>query len=263
MVIKDDESVDIETPTGPMRTYIFRPAAAGRYPGVLFYSEIFQVTGPIRRMAAFFAGHGYVMAVPEVYHEFESAGSALAYDDAGSARGNELKTTKALSSYDGDARAALAFLKSYQYCTGRLGVAGICIGGHLAFRAAMNPEVLAGACFYPTDLHNHGLGKGKKDDSLARARQIGAETLMIFGRQDPHVPREGRALIYDAMTEAGIHFTWHEFNAAHAFMRDEGARYDPAAARVCYGLALELFSRKLGEGDSHAPRPTAPRETKH
>jgi len=25
---------------------------------------------------------------------------------------------------------------------------GICIGGHLAFRAAMNPEVLATVCFY-------------------------------------------------------------------------------------------------------------------
>src|SRR5437588_12354291 len=111
MIIKDDEFVTIETATGPMRTHMFRPAATGRYPGILFYSEIFQVTGPIRRMAAVFAGHGYVVAVPEIYHEFEPAGAVFAYDDRGSARGNELKTTKELSSYDADARAALAFLK--------------------------------------------------------------------------------------------------------------------------------------------------------
>jgi hypothetical protein len=32
-------------------------------------------------------------------------------------------------------------------------------------------------------------------------------------------------------------------------MRDEGARYDAAAARIVYGMALELFRHKLGEGD--------------
>jgi carboxymethylenebutenolidase len=263
MVIKDDELAEIDTPTGAMRTHVFRPAAEGRYPGILLYSEIFQVTGPIRRTAALFAGHGCVVAVPEIYHEFEPAGAVFAYDEAGSARGNELKTTKPLASYDSDARAALDFLKAHPLCTGRLGVAGICIGGHLAFRAAMNPGVLAAVCFYPTDLHKRGLGKGKNDDSLERASEVRAEMLMIFGRQDPHVPREGRLAIYNAMSDAGIHFTWHEFNAAHAFIRDEGPRYDPAAARLCYGLALELFQRKLGEGDLRAAPSAGAAETRH
>ncbi|HCC58905.1 MAG TPA: dienelactone hydrolase, partial [Solibacterales bacterium] len=34
-------------------------------------------------------------------------------------------------------------------------------------------------------------------------------------------------------------------NAAHAFLRDEGPRYDPVLARHCYGLVLELFHRCL------------------
>ena len=53
MTIKDDLVEILPTPTGPMRTCIFRPAAEGRYPGIVFYSEIFQITGPIRRTAAF------------------------------------------------------------------------------------------------------------------------------------------------------------------------------------------------------------------
>jgi carboxymethylenebutenolidase len=250
MIIKDDEFADLQTPSGPMRTFIFRPAAASRYPGIVLYSEIFQVTAPIRRMAAHLAGHGYLVAVPEIYHEFLPAGVAFHYDETGTARGNELKITKPLASYDDDARATIAFLKSHASCTGKIGAAGICIGGHLAFRAAMNREVLAAACWYPTDIHEHSLGKGKSDDSLARVREITGEMLMIFGRQDPHVPAEGRRMIYDAMTKASLSFTWHEFGAAHAFMRDEGPRYDPAAARICYGLALELFHRTLGDGSS-------------
>ena len=262
MTIIDNEVQDLHTPTGPMRTYLFRPTAQGRYPGVLLFSEIFQVTGPIRRTAAFLAGHGYVVAVPEIYHEFEKPGVALAYDQAGADRGNALKTTKELSAYDGDARAVLDHLRSRPDCTGKLGVIGICIGGHLAFRAAMNPDVLAATCFYATDIHKRGLGKGMKDNTLDRIGEIRGELLMIWGRQDPHVPREGRQLIYNALCDADRWFTWHEFNGQHAFMRDEGHRYDPELARICYELTLSLFSRRLGEGDIRL-QATGPSESRH
>lgn len=248
MTITDFESVDLTTPTGPMRTYLVRPVEEERYPGLVLYSEIFQITGPIRRMAAMLASHGFMVAVPEIFHELEPAGAVLAYDEAGAARGNQHKITKTLSSYDGDARAALDYLASSPHCTGKLGVMGICIGGHLAFRAAMQPTVLAAACFYATDIHKRSLGQGTHDDSLDRIGDITGELLMVWGRQDPHIPREGRALIYNALSDAGARFQWHEFNAAHAFMRDEGPRYDPAAARICYGMALELFYRRLGNG---------------
>jgi carboxymethylenebutenolidase len=264
VTIKDTEIAVIDTPTGPMQTYIFHPVAEGRYPGILLYSEIFQVTGPIRRTAAFLASHGFVVAVPEIYHELEPAGTVLAYDEAGAARGNTDKITKELSSYDSDARAVLAFLQSHPRCTGTSGVMGICIGGHLAFRAGMNPEVRATACFYATDIHKRGLGKGLNDDSLDRVGEITGELLMIWGRQDPHVPREGRQLIYNAISDAGLNFQWHEFNAAHAFIRDEGPRYDPVAAQICYQMVLEMFKRKLGEGDLplKQPDPNAA-QTKH
>jgi len=228
-----------------MRTYLVRPKVEGRFPGLVLYSEIFQVTGPIRRMAAMLASHGFVVAVPEIYHELEPAGTVLAYDEAGAARGNQHKITKALSSYDSDARAVLDYLAAFPHCTGKLGVIGVCIGGHLAFRAGMQPDVLAAACFYATDIHKHSLGQGLCDDSLARVGEIRGELLMIWGRQDPHIPREGRAVVYNTLSDAGVHFQWHEFNTAHAFMRDEGPRYDPAAARICYGLAAELFHRRL------------------
>jgi carboxymethylenebutenolidase len=262
MTITEPEIHELTTPTGPMRTYVLRPSAGGQYPGVLLFSEIFQVTGPIRRTAAMIAGHGFVVAVPEIYHEFEHPGVALAYDTAGADRGNALKTTKELSAYDADARAVLDHLKSRSDCTGKLGVMGICIGGHLSFRAAMNPDVRAGVCFYATDIHKRSLGKGMKDNTLDRIPEIKGEMLMIWGRQDPHVPREGRQLIYNAMSDAGTNFTWHEFNGQHAFLRDEGHRYDPDLARISYGLALDLFHRRLGEGDLQS-EPQGPAQTKH
>jgi carboxymethylenebutenolidase len=245
MVIKDDLVVDVPTATGPMRTYFFHPAMEGRYPGVIFYSEIFQMTGPIRRFASFIAGHGYLVAVPEIYHELEPAGTVLAYDQAGSDKGNADKYAKELSSYDADARALIDHMPTMPQCNGRLGTIGICLGGHLAFRAAMNPEIRAAACFYATDVHCGTLGKGKNDDSLARAGDIQGELLHIWGRQDPHVPLEGRVKVKERLDEVGANYQWFEVNGAHAFMRDEGYRYDPELEYQCKGLVLSLLHRKL------------------
>jgi carboxymethylenebutenolidase len=240
-----EEFVDLKTPSGEMRTHVIRPAAEGRFPGVVFYSEIFQVTEPVRRLAAQLAGHGYVVAVPEIYHEYEPAGTVLEYDQEGSDRGNALKTTKPVRAYDDDARAVLKHLAGREDCTGRLGAMGICIGGHLAFRAAMNPEVRGAVCFYATDIHKGSLGLGRHDDSLARAGEIKGELLMVWGRQDPHIPTEGRMLILEALNKAETRLNWVEVNGAHAFLRDEGPRYDPELARSMFGLTLDLFRRTL------------------
>jgi carboxymethylenebutenolidase len=271
MTIIDHEFADLPTPSGPMRTFISRPAAEGKYPGLVLYSEIFQVTGPIRRTAALLAGHGFVVAVPEIFHEFEPAGAALAYDSAGADRGNWCKINKPLAAYDEDARAAINYLKSHPQCTAKLGSMGICIGGHLSFRCAFNPEILASVSFYATDIHRRdtiprGLGAGMADDSLERAERgdIKGEIAMFWGRQDPHIPYEGRRQIQGALEKSGTCHQWFEFNAAHAFLRDEGPRYNPALAQQGYAIALELFKRRLGEGDVLAIKPSAKAgETRH
>ncbi len=247
-MIVTDFSADVPTANGPMRTYFFRPAAEGRWPGVILYSEIFQMTGPIRRFASFLAGHGYLVAVPEIYHELEPAGTVLAYDQAGSDRGNHDKYAKELAAYDDDARSLLAHMSGMEQCSGKLGTVGICLGGHLAFRAAMNPEVRAAVCFYATDIHSGTLGKGKQDDSLIRAGEIKGELLHIWGRQDPHVPLEGRRKIQVRLDEVGADYQWVEVNGAHAFMRDEGYRYDPELEALLKAMMLGVLRRRLASG---------------
>jgi len=252
MLLVEDPAVDLPTPTGPMRTYVYRPvapkgtrAAAERWPGVVLYSEIFQRTPPIHRMAQMIAGNGFLVAVPEIFHELEPAGTVLGYDQAGADAGNRHKKEKPIAAFDRDARAALDWLAASPHCTGKLAAFGICVGGHLAFRAALQPDVRAAACCYATDLHQGSLGMDG-DDTLARAGEIGGELLLVWGRQDPHIPDEGRALIQRKLAAAGCTFTWHEHNAQHAFLRDEGPRYDPALALATYGEVISLFRRTLG-----------------
>jgi carboxymethylenebutenolidase len=241
--------IDLDTPIGPMRNYVYQPVnphrAGAKYPGVVLYSEIFQQTLPIKRLAMQLCGHGYLVLVPEVFHEHEPMGTILGYDDVGRDKGNRYKYATKLSTYDTDARLALDALKAHPACSGNLGTFGVCLGGHLAFRAALYPDVLASACFYPTDIHSASLGEGQKDDTLARVGELKGELLLVWGRQDPHIPYEGRRQIMQALHEAKVNFTWHEFNAAHAFMRDEGERYDPSNTRLGWALILDLFERGL------------------
>lgn len=241
-MILEESAVDLATSRGPMRCYVYRPKAAGKRPSVVLFSEIFQRTGPIGRMAALLAGHGYVVAVPEIFHELEPAGTVLGYDQAGADAGNRHKVGKTIAAYDEDARVTLDHLQGRDDCDGKLLTMGVCIGGHLAFRCAFDARVRGAACFYATDLHQGSLGLGG-DDSLARAGDIAGELMMVWGRQDPHVPDRGRAQIQARLRETARNFTWHELNAAHAFLRDEGPRYDPALALVSYRLVLDLFAR--------------------
>jgi carboxymethylenebutenolidase len=238
-----DSLVDLETPTGTMRTYLYQPVSESqKFPGIVMFSEIFQQTGPIKRTAALLAGHGFVVAVPEIFHELNPIGTVLAYDQAGADKGNKDKVSKPVSAYDADARCVIEHLLKHSQCNGKLGALGICIGGHLAFRCAMNPQILAAVCFYATDIHKGSLGLGG-DDTLARIKEIKGELLMLWGKQDPHIPLEGRQRVYQALTEAGTTFTWHEFNGQHAFIRDEGARYDAELAFLCQRMAIDLLRR--------------------
>ena len=47
------------------------------------------------------------------------------------------------------------------------------------------------------------------------------------------------------LNEDAVSLQWHEVNGAHAFLRDEGPRYDPALASLMYNAVLTFFARTL------------------
>ena len=244
-MIIQQHNTDLPTPTGLMRTTVYRPQADGQFPAVVFYSEIFQQTAPIARSAALMASHGFVVLVPEVFHELNPIGTVLAYDDAGKDKGNADKWKKPLEHHDSDTQTLIDFVKSQRYCSGSVGAMGVCIGGHLAYRAALNPQIKAAFCLYATDIHSNTLPAQEGNNSFERMADIQGEIHFIWGKQDPHVPQEGRSKIYQQCVTTGINYQWQEVNAQHAFMRDEGERYDGALAIAMYQQAVALFNRTL------------------
>jgi hypothetical protein len=76
---------DVKIDGRPMRIVVAAPRDKGRHPGILLYSEIFQLTAPIRRSMERLAGYGFVVAAPEIYHRIEPPGLVIPYEDAGDA----------------------------------------------------------------------------------------------------------------------------------------------------------------------------------
>ncbi|KAI0602287.1 dienelactone hydrolase [Biscogniauxia sp. FL1348] len=231
-----DVQTTVDGKESPMRIFLFHPTIPqypkARFPGVVLFSEIYQVSGPVSRFARQISGHGYIVAAVSSYHDFVGP-EALPYDVPGTDKGNELKITK----LDPRISACVSYFATDVHCR----TLGPTSGPN------MSAQSEAGS--------NH---------TLDRLSEIKGEVAMIFGIKDTHVPDAGRDLVRQKLREAGVAFNFHEFAwAQHAFIRDElsKGRYDPAITKICFEVLLELFGRTLktdlGERDSR------PQEVEH
>jgi carboxymethylenebutenolidase len=240
------ETVDLPRPGGVMRTWIFRPDDDRAYQALAFYSDIFQLTESTQRMAARFASYGYIVAAPEIYWRFEPPGTAIAFDDPGRDRGMADAARMHVRDFDDDIAALVAFLANdARVVPGAIGAVGFCLGGHLAFRAAFVPAVRATVCFYPTGLHDGALAADADAGSLASADRISGRLLIVYGSTDPHTDAAGRESVAAGLAAAGIRYEITSYDAAHAFMRDVGPRWDPRATDAAFAEAIALFEREL------------------
>ncbi|MEL6438986.1 MAG: dienelactone hydrolase family protein [Cyanobacteria bacterium J06621_8] len=224
-----------------MRVYVATPEPPGKYPGILFYSDIYQLGRSITLLADRLAGYGYVVAAPEIFHRLEPINTVIVPSDTGKLRGNDDARRTAIAEYDHDALAVLDWLKSQEAVdSAQLGTLGFCIGGHLAFRAALNSQIKAAVCCYPTGIHSGKLGRGVAD-TIHRVQEIKGKILTIFGTLDPHVPLVGRQQIIQALDQAQIEHKSLIYEANHTFMRDDGYRYDPVACDQAWTEIIDFY----------------------
>jgi carboxymethylenebutenolidase len=239
--LREDE-VRVPSPAGDIRTIVLRPVAAGRLPGLLLYTDIFQVTESTLRTARRIAAYGFVVVVPEIYPHGDLAGVALEFDDEGKAAGQAAAAATPVAQFDADRVAVLDAMEQRDDVS-ELFVTGFCIGGHLAFRAAFDPRVAATVCFYPTGLHTGALGADADAGSLARAAQVHGRLMIVFGSRDPHVPAPARLQVLSSLYAAGREdVELHVYEGGeHAFMRDVGARHDPVLTDLAITEAVAFL----------------------
>ena len=221
----------INIPTQGMQcigAYRADPAGVPRG-GIVVVQEIFGVNAHVRSVAERFAEQGYVAIAPALFDYVES-GVELTYDEAGMQRG------KALSNEVGLDRAVAAVASAAEAIgsAGRIGVAGYCWGGTVAFLA--NTRVgLPSVSYY-----------GAR--SVPFLGEKATQPLMFhFGEQDSRIPAADIQKHRDALPQAEI-FT---YPTGHAFNRDVDPRhYDAPSASLALRRTLDFFAKNLTSGGS-------------
>ncbi|MBD2450296.1 dienelactone hydrolase family protein [Nostoc sp. FACHB-152] len=238
-------NVELRVDDSLMRVYVASPKPDGTYPGILFYSDIYQLGSPMIRLVNYLAGFGYVVAAPEIFHRLEPIGTVIEPDDLGRMRGNDDARRTAIAEYDADCRAVIDFLKTETAINpNKIGTLGFCIGGHLSFRAAFHSEIKTAVCCYPTGIASCKLGKGIAD-TIHRVNEIKGEMLLILGTLDPHIPESDRLTLIKAIEDANITHQVFLYEAEHTFMRDDGYRYDAAAATSAWAEIISFLERRF------------------
>lgn len=252
-----EEQVDSITRYGknPLHIFIWTPFIENyprvQFPGIILFSEIYQVTETVRRLAKRIASNGYIVISPSLFHNFVGS-EPLPFNNQGQEDGNDYKIQKPLDSYDEDIDICCKKLYEMANFDGRgIGATGMCLGGHLAFRSLLNESVCCATCFSPTDIDSKTLGFGMNDNTLSRViKEVepSKELLLIFGTESTKIGFKGRDLIRDNLRSNGINFSILELMDTDTnFISDErdNDKFNPTLSECCFSLMFEQFNRRL------------------
>ncbi len=158
-------TIQIDTPAGPIDALLDIPDGPGRWPGVVVIHDAFGYGPDKQAINSHVAAAGYVAITPNMY-----ARGGLARCITRVMRELLTKRGRSLD----DVLAAREHLQALPECTGRVGIAGFCMGGQFAL--VMSPKGFsASAPFYGTPLPR------ELSETLDGACPIVAS----FGRRDP------------------------------------------------------------------------------
>lgn len=130
--------------------------------------------------------------------------------------------------------AAADFLKSNEFCNGKVGVVGFCFGGWIAnMMAARIPGLTAAVPFYGGQA------------PAAEVPAIQAPLQLHFAELDTRV-NEGWPAYEKALKENSKAYTVYFYpNTNHGFHNDTTPRFDKEAAALAWGRLVEFFKEKL------------------
>ena len=201
-----------------LNAYVGIPAQPNGH-AVIVLQEIFGVTGAIRGIADRFADDGYLAVAPDLFWRTQP-GIELSHSKEDVAKAFGL--LKGYSDANGmdDVGSTARHIRSLPGFSGKVAVAGMCLGGMLAYLAAMRDDVDAAVGYY-------GVGIEKKLDCAASLR---APLQLHFGDRDSYVAEDARKAIVEELASNPL-VEIHEYPGADHGFYTRGSAEDIALAR--------------------------------
>lgn len=231
LVAEDDSRIRTGTATFPFMAgeivgYAARPAAEGRFGGVIVIHENRGLNAHIKDVARRIAVEGFVALAPDY---LSPAGGTPTDEDKARELIGALKPEDAV----GISRGAFSALKALPEVNGKAGAVGFCWGGGQVNQLAVaEPELAAGVAYY---------GMQPKAEDVAK---IKAPLLLHYAGLDERI-NAGIAGFEAALKADGKTYELHRYEGAnHAFNNDtNAARYDKAAADLAWGRTVAFLKK--------------------
>ncbi len=203
--------------------------APGQVPagGVVVVQEWHGVNAYVRATVDRLAASGFLALAPDLYH-----GKLATTTDQAAQMMGALDKKKAVAEIGDAAR----FLERHARSNGKVGVVGFCMGGALAFAAALHVAGLAAAAVF------YGLPDITPDE-LAHVR---IPVQAHFARKDDWAKASVAAEIERKVRAAGGRMDLYVYDAGHAFMRSTDPHvYEPESAKLAWERLVEFLKREL------------------
>ena len=233
----DVTTIEIDTPAGPIDALLDVPDGQGPWPGVVVIHDAVGYGPNKQSINSHIAAAGYVALTPNM---FARGGWARCVTRV--MRELLTKRGRALD----DVLAARDHLLSLPECTGRVGIAGFCMGG--GFALIMSPKGFgASAPFYGTPLPR------QLSETLDGACPIVAS----FGARDPMgigAPKklqrvlDQKGIANDIKVYPGAGHSFADKLPAQPLLRITGFGYNQAATEDAWARVFAFFGEHLRNG---------------
>lgn len=232
------ETVNVTTPDGEMAVYDAAPETDPSG-AVIVIQEAFGVNDHIEDVTRRFARAGYRAVSPHLFHR--SGDPTLPYDDFTQV----MPHMKALSAEGiaDDLDATLAYLSGAGFAEKKVGIVGFCMGGTVAFHAAVRHGLGAAVSFY-----GGGVAEGRfgYPSQVGEAPKLQTPWLGLFGDRDQGIPVDEVEQLRSAASSAPVPTEVVRYpNAEHGFHCDARPSYDQQSAGDAWTRTLDWFGRYL------------------
>ncbi|MGD9750574.1 MAG: dienelactone hydrolase family protein [Acidimicrobiia bacterium] len=237
------QELDITTPEGAMKTFIYHPTHDGPSPVVLYLMDAPSIRPALKDMAMRLASAGYYVLLPYLFYRggpFREFG--LSDEDMHARR--ELMGAVTPTNIVSDCAALLAHADADPAARpGPVGAVGFCMSGGLAVSVAraMPERVKAAAS-------NHGawLVRDSEDSPHLHLDRVQAELYFGWCDADPTAPVETMHQMQAALQQAGVRHTIDFLtDAVHGYAPPGTERYDREASELHWERVHSLLRRNL------------------
>ena len=224
------QDLRITTAGGAFDCYCVTPAGASEVPGVVLASAVHGVTSEIRRFADELAGHGYVVAAPDLF--WRSVPGPLSREDKRAAERSQPRAQR-IREGEADLVDSAAMLREHARVNGRLAVIGFCYGGPYAILGTKRLGYDAGLSFHGTNL----------GDYVGEIEGIAKPLCIIWGDRDFAAPapvQEAYRSVAARMPNVEVHILP---GVDHGYTMPDAKAYDAKAREFSIGKALGILAR--------------------